>query len=80
MTILENSEQIRIYTDKLKESSSNEDKLEYIDTLNSLWINRELLLDSYQYESRDHFRGYASGIAEGYRMMYLILNNKQEEI
>jgi len=72
----ENSEQIRNWTDKLKSAPTDKDKLEAIHKLNELWLEREILFDSVKSDMRDHHRGYASGMAEGYRMMVYLLTDE----
>jgi hypothetical protein len=65
MTLSENTERIREL-----EYAGFETELtnEIISELNDLWLKREMLLT---HSNQEYLRGYASGKAEGYRLMLL---------
>jgi hypothetical protein len=76
MTLQENTEAIREWTDKLKQSTAD-NRRECVDTLNELWLARaSSLLDG----DPPHYRGYAAGMAEGYRIMLYMLDDTLEEM
>lgn len=87
MSIAENSEKIREWTDKFKSAgpskSGTAKKLKCAQKLNSLWLQRETLFNLHKSETpfidgRD--RGYASGMAEGWRIIIYMLRDELEEM
>lgn len=80
MTIAENTDAIREWTDKLKSAGNNDEKLRCAEELNSLWLDRSILFDKYTGDGREHYRGYASGMAEGYRIMLYMLRDELEDM
>lgn len=76
MSIKTNAEDIRNWTDKLKAAPTDKDKLEALHKLNQLWLDREILFDTDTSDMKQHYRGYAAGMAEGYRMMIYLLTDE----